>query len=195
MEPSTRVSNIRALQDFSECYTVLTRIRIRLISFFRIRKPCRRRAGVLLRKILESPNPRSHNMPNAHSSPKLYVWSVGLFTILFSIVVLWPYYGNNIRSLFDITSYGHDLPLDVSVFVPFSWKLGSYIRIIALMMLVFVPIYNTAFSTLSIWMMIRNRKSLQGFENIILLSIISLSLVLLIASFPDWWRIGYWLAD
>ncbi len=30
----------QALQDFPECYTVLTRIRIRSVSFFRIRKPC-----------------------------------------------------------------------------------------------------------------------------------------------------------
>lgn len=125
----------------------------------------------------------------------LYIWSVLVLMAAFVCLVLLPFYGNNINSYFVVLEKGNDLPQDIQTFVPFSWPVGMHLRIIALMMLVLVPVYVSIMSIRSFWILWNSRQAIERRSMVFSLGILISSLLLLLISSPDWWKIGYWLAD
>lgn len=134
-------------------------------------------------------------MFTSNKPPRLFVWTILVFILIFSILVLAPFYLNNVQSFFVSLKYGDDLPQDITNFTPFSWRYGMYLRLTSIIFLHLIPIYIVVFSVLSIYIINRNWNNIHFYEKISSLIVISLSLALLLITYPDWWKIGYWLAD
>jgi len=115
--------------------------------------------------------------------------------IAFLVLVLLPFYGNGINSYFVGLSFGQDLQQDIQTFAPFSWPFGMYLRLVAMMLLFLVPVYVIIMSVRSFWILWISRMEMRRQSMVLSVAILLTALLLLAISAPDWWKVGYWLAD